>query len=138
MAAPGRLSAWSHQAKFLIFKVLQLPSKREICVLDLLPVAFDDDVECEIRIVNLDENAEYEALSYCWSEIRHGKTIEVCGKPITVTTNLYAALLRLRYATKKRTLLVDQLCINQWDIKEKAKQVAMMRDIYQKCRHCIL
>jgi hypothetical protein len=106
--------------------------------LDLLPAALDDDVECGIRIINLDENAEYEALSYCWGETRHGKTIEVSGKPITVTTNLYAALRRLRYATTKRTLWVDQLCINQWDIEEKATQVAMMRDIYRKCRHCIL
>ena len=55
-----------------------------------------------------------------------------------ITPNLHAALRRLRYADRKRTLWIDQLCINQWDINEKASQVSLMRDIYKNCEHCVL
>jgi hypothetical protein len=123
---------------FLILEEPQRPSKREIRILNLSPGVRQDIVICDLRIVDLDEKPEYEALSYVWGETKDGKNIVVSGHPVVVTSNLYDALVRLRLPTKKRTLWVDQLCINQWDINEKATQVALMRDIYRSCTHCIL
>jgi hypothetical protein len=95
-------------------------------------------VRCDIRIINLDENSDYEALSYVWGDATELREIEVSGKPLMVTSNLGDALVHLRYPIRTRTLWIDQLCINQGDSDEKAAQVAMMRDIYRNCTHCIL
>jgi hypothetical protein len=107
-------------------------------VLDLSPGTSDDDVKCDIRIIDLDANEEYEALSYVWGDTRHRRYVWVSGTRTGVTVNLYDALLRLRHQNDKRTIWIDQLCINQWDMDEKAAQVALMRDIYRNCTHCIL
>ncbi|KAF1847615.1 HET-domain-containing protein, partial [Cucurbitaria berberidis CBS 394.84] len=113
-------------------------SGREIRVLDLLPGSWNDVVKCDIRIVSLDGNAAYEALSYVWGESPDTKSIEVSGQRVLITLNLYSALRRLRYSDRKRAIWIDQLCINQWDISEKEIQVSLMRDTYRACSHCVL
>ncbi|KAF1829547.1 hypothetical protein BDW02DRAFT_509686, partial [Decorospora gaudefroyi] len=113
------------------------PSNREIRVLDLLPGDGSDEIQCQVRVVDLDKQPDYEALSYVWGDTTIRKSIQVSGNTVMITPNLYHALLRLRYSTRRRTLWIDQLCINQWDVAEKAVQVAMMRDIYRRCSHCI-
>ncbi|KAL6705440.1 hypothetical protein ACN47E_006705 [Coniothyrium glycines] len=115
------------------------PSQREIRLLDVLPGQRSDPIECETRIVDLDGNIEpFEALSYVWGTADEESYIRVSKRSVHITSNLLQALGRLRNSTSKRTLWVDQLCINQWDMQEKATQVAMMRDIYRACSHCIL
>ncbi|KAF2629377.1 hypothetical protein BU25DRAFT_389536 [Macroventuria anomochaeta] len=112
-------------------------SDREFRLLDLLPGVGDEAIRCATRVVSLDRHPDYETMSYVWGDRREEKDIEVSGNPVPITENLYAGLLRLRYSTKKRTLWIDQICINQWDLEEKAAQVALMRDIYRKCTRCV-
>ena len=112
-------------------------SDREIRLLDLLPGNVNDDIRCTLRVVSLDLHPDYEALSYVWGDHVEDEDIEVSGKPMSITKNLYAGLRRLRNPTEKRTLWIDQLCINQWDMKEKAAQVALMRHIYKQCNRCV-
>ncbi|KAF2028166.1 hypothetical protein EK21DRAFT_70251 [Setomelanomma holmii] len=114
------------------------PVGREIRVLDLLPGCDDDEMKCEIRIINLDAVNEYEALSYVWGERNDEKEIEISGLCVQVTSNLHAALRRLRKKIGTRAIWIDQLCINQLDNDERAAQVAMMRDIYRRCAYCIM
>jgi len=97
-------------------------------------------VKCATRVISLDSNEQYEALSYVWGErTNDDEDIQMSGQPVTVTRNLYAALKRLRFPHKrKRSLWVDQLCINQMDNLERASQVALMRDIYRGCFSCIV
>ncbi|KAI8941941.1 hypothetical protein NX059_000055 [Plenodomus lindquistii] len=64
--------------------------------------------------------------------------VELSGHSVEVTSNLHAALQRLRDPNKRRTIWIDQLCINQWDLKEKSSQVAMMREIYKGCTRCLI
>ncbi|KAI4654006.1 hypothetical protein J4E93_001774 [Alternaria ventricosa] len=118
--------------------VSQRPNNREIRVLDLLPGCPDDTIECHIRNISVDGDAQYEALSYVWGDAVEKRSLQVSGSPINISPNLHDALRRLRYPDQTRTLWVDQICINQWDMEEKASQVALMREIYSKCAHCIL
>jgi hypothetical protein len=55
-----------------------------------------------------------------------------------ITENSRAALKRLRLRDRPRVLWIDQLCINQWDNNEKARQVQLMRDIYAKSQACLI
>ncbi|KAJ4304634.1 hypothetical protein N0V90_000160 [Kalmusia sp. IMI 367209] len=111
--------------------------EREIRVLDILPGQYDEAIHCKTRLVNLDNNIGYETLSYVWG---HGdeEKVYISGTEVVLTRNLHAALRRLRHPRHARTLWVDQLCINQHDNNEKAQQVAMMRDIYRNCTHCVI
>jgi hypothetical protein len=106
-------------------------------VLDLLPGEGDDDIQCALRTVNLDDDEEWEALSYVWGEPTAEKNITISGLLCPVTPNLYAALRRLRLTTKC-SVWIDQLCINQQDNDERATQVAMMREIYRTCSRCLI
>lgn len=114
------------------------PTHRDIRVLDLLPGDTSDKIECKVRIINLDGNEQYEALSYVWGERSAQKEIVVSGQNTSVTGNLYAALERLRQPLRIRTIWIDQLCINQSDNLERSNQVAMMRNIYRRCSTCVI
>lgn len=95
-------------------------------------------IECDIHTVSLSDVPQYEALSYVWGAPESQIPILVSGKEQKVTKNLHDALVRLRLASEKRMLWIDQLCINQWDSNEKAAQVQMMRQIYSNCSGCLL
>lgn len=58
-------------------------------------------------------------------------TIFCNWKPIQISANLYAALRRLRSPHGVLCIWVDAICINQQDDAERARQVGLMRDIYQ-------
>lgn len=114
------------------------PCEREFRVLDILPGNWEEKLECNLKIVKLNDMPEYEALSYVWGEPVDMRVVTMSGHDVEVTPNLYAALRRLRHSKSKRTVWADALCINQWDVAEKANQVAMMREIYTNCKQCII
>ena len=74
----------------------------------------------------------YEALSYVWGDSHQRHAISVDGQALFVTTNLYAALLRLRDRLLERIVWIDAICINQDDNKEKGGQIQLMAEIYSK------
>lgn len=113
-------------------------AEREIRLLDLLPGAHEDPIQCEIRITHLDSRENYEALSYVWGEQAAKESVWISGIERRITANLHDALKQLRYSSRKRTLWIDQLCINQWDIAEKSKQVESMRQICKNCVICLI
>lgn len=106
--------------------------------MDLFPGNSDEAIRCSIRIVSLDGNEEYEALSYVWGDSAAQEEIDVSGQIVSVTQNLHAAMKRLRHPVRGRTIWIDQLCIDQSDNLERSSQVAMMRDIYRRCSCCII
>ncbi|CAI6090769.1 unnamed protein product [Clonostachys chloroleuca] len=116
-------------------------SNNEIRVLDLFPTTSKDnkaELVGETRIVQLSEDPKYEALSYVWGDGVNASEITIDGNCVTITEGLAAALRRIRLPTKKRTLWVDQICINQDDIEEKAMQVPLMGQIYAKTTQCLI
>ncbi|KAI4869999.1 HET-domain-containing protein [Hypoxylon rubiginosum] len=84
----------------------------------------------------------YEALSYCWGDGREQRPILLKGlEPslpaiqVFISRNLFAALKTLRNEEIGRIFWIDQLCINQSDLEERAEQVALMGDIYAGAKH---
>ncbi|KAH8891552.1 hypothetical protein GQ53DRAFT_604942, partial [Thozetella sp. PMI_491] len=80
----------------------------------------------------------FEALSYAWGLPTATRPTRADGKEFHVTVNLYAALRRLRMASRERVVWIDQLCINQTDDQEKSQQVALMSRIYSAAQRVIV
>jgi hypothetical protein len=114
-------------------------SKKEIRLLRLYPCEDDEDriIKGSLQITSLEDEPKYTALSYMWGNegVQYEQAIrtQVDGHDVHVTFNLMLALLYLRPRITKAILIwIDALCINQKDDKEKAGQIPLMREIYQK------
>lgn len=102
-------------------------------------------IECCLftcALLNSGVSHPYEALSYVWGceGAVGGKKpcVVVNGHELTVTPNLYTALLHLRDPFMERTLWIDALCINQQDDVEKGHQVQSMAKIYAKASRVVV
>ncbi|KAB8215065.1 heterokaryon incompatibility protein-domain-containing protein [Aspergillus novoparasiticus] len=74
----------------------------------------------------------YEALSYVWGSPEKPYSILLDTDCLSVTTNLYAALLHLRDRFIERVIWIDAICINQNDLDERSSQVQFMAEIFAK------
>lgn len=79
----------------------------------------------------------YEALSYVWGQPDLSKKILLNNWDFWITPILEYILLNLRRRDRTRVLWVDALCINQWDVRERNFQVALMLEVYSHCRQDI-
>ena len=95
-------------------------------------------IQCELGIVDLKYRPPYEALSYVWGNPELCVNIICNGHPKSVTSNLGAALRRLRYQDEERTFWIDALCINQENSNERSQQVAYMKEIYSQARRVVV
>ncbi|KAH7061022.1 heterokaryon incompatibility protein-domain-containing protein, partial [Paraphoma chrysanthemicola] len=90
-------------------------------------------IECELLNCSLEPGKGthlYEALSYVWGNPIEIVPIFIDGRILSVTTNLYAALLRLRDRDIARTVWIDAICIDQANQEEKERQIQSMAKIY--------
>jgi hypothetical protein len=132
-----------------------------------------EPIKCSVVVVDLEDLPDYFALSYTWGDPRTLYTnkldmfppenwaapafeIECNGKLVSITTNLYTALVSIRerfsrneFATKLGPrylphdstgsyVWIDALCVNQDDIGEKNMQVPLMGRIYSQARATIM
>lgn len=121
--------------------VIKMLLAGEIRILDILPSGADgthEPIRCSIRTAELADKPTYEAMSYRWGDPNDTVSITVDDKPTFVTANLHAALCRVRLEDQVRSVWIDQLCIDQEDMEEKAKQVRFMGDIYSNCSQCLI
>jgi hypothetical protein len=83
------------------------------------------NIECELFEVglNIDDLIPYEALSYTWGCMEMSASVQVDGKVLAVTENLYIALQYLRSKEHDRILWVDAVCINQADHQERCARL---------------
>lgn len=117
-----------------MYKPLDL-TKNEIRILRLLPQN-NGGIECTLFHASLNDEPNYEALSYVWNESPWEgpyppNHITLNGYLFPVTKNLSAALSNLRFPSTERLLWADAICINQQNIPERNEQVKKMTEIYR-------
>jgi hypothetical protein len=91
------------------YNQLQVPH-RQIRLLLLLPGLDHERISCKLFTASLNDNPEYNALSYAWGDPNVKEPILVNEQDFPVTTNLKAALWHLRLTTRARLLWVDAIC----------------------------
>ena len=92
-------------------------------------------VSGEFQTVRLEPGGEsqpgtptkWEAISYAWEGQFLSHEVLSGGQYLKVTDNLLQLPKDLRHQTKKRTLWIDAICINQDDQEEKSRQVSLMQ-----------
>ncbi|KAK3989361.1 heterokaryon incompatibility protein-domain-containing protein [Cladorrhinum sp. PSN332] len=103
----------------------------------LPPLSSSEALEVELH----DQHSGFDALSYVWgSEIRpeDGFNILIKNEKLDITPSLDSFLRRLRYPTKDRVVWADAACINQKDITEREKQVALMPRVYMSADNVLV
>lgn len=132
-----------------LYSSLRLKADNEIRLMNIHPNKAGD-IACELRVVSLQDNPEYIAVSYTWGpstneEAARGvsstprRPIFCNGHPILVTENLQAFLLRARDNTlfASKYMWVDAICINQQDPLERTSQVNSMAAIYHSANSVV-
>ncbi|WAO96031.1 Hypothetical protein NCS54_01368800 [Fusarium falciforme] len=105
----------------------------DIRILSLLPGLFNDPIRCGLTVEPIEQDLQYDALSYMWGDPSVTQPITVDNnESFPATASLHEALRHLRLPDQVRHLWVDAVCINQSDTKERSHQVALMKDIYSK------
>jgi hypothetical protein len=95
---------------------------------------FDSSLQGRLRVVDLDSNPTYKALSYVWStEPQLQPLLDIDGFFCDISIHLANILKHLRQPDAVEDLWIDAICIDQSNFEERGHQVAMMRDIYGKC-----
>ena len=141
-----------------------LQDASDIRVLELHPGSYEDALRCTSHVCSLgfeyppapeDESywrpwlryaisrrtgqlIWYSALSYTWGAPIFVKPLTYNGHQVLVTENLDLALRHLRQSDKSVNLWIDQLCINQDDLKEKESQVSLMGRVYERSWNTVI
>ena len=100
-------------------------------------------LKCDVISVQSPELVPtYYAISYRWEKSSKSGKIFINGQEFPVYANVESILKDMRSAVRPLLVWIDQVCINQVDRAEQAKQVAMMGEIYKNslrvivCLHC--
>lgn len=110
-----------------------------IRILTLLPNLFDNDVEIQLREIEVSDadRHPFTALSYVWGSRESPTKINITRSTpdsrtgfLEITSNLHEALRYLRDANNARDLWIDAISVNQADLIERAAQVRLMAQIY--------
>lgn len=106
-----------------------------------LPKQDNGPLRCELFHADLRDTGdgmEYEALSYTWGDLHKSHKLDVNGKILPITRNLYLALQHLRDPREDRILWIDALCIDQENLEERGHQVRQMASIYENAIRVII
>ncbi|KAH9904095.1 ankyrin repeat-containing domain protein [Xylariomycetidae sp. FL2044] len=120
------------------YRYRPLTKKKAIRVLELDPGDKREVISFRLKHSRLEDNPFFEALSYEWREKVGTVPVQCDDKRLHVTPNCKAALERLRLKNGKRLLWIDAVCINQDDVDERNRQVAIMTGIYRKAAEVIM
>lgn len=133
-------SAWSWLAT--VFEpappIYQPLGRHEIRLVVLQPAKWNSPIKCHLIIKCLDEDPDYQALSYFWGDPKALRPISLQGRIVQISRNLESSLRHLRYEDRERTLWVDALSINQGDLIEKTQQVRQMHLIYARTHRLVV
>jgi hypothetical protein len=113
-----------------------LQSNRVIRLLSVRRPSVDGiigDFYYQLVTMSLDDPVPYETVSYCWGEHEQSHRINLMdGSFLMVTQNLGSELPAISSHSKTGYLWIDQMCIDQANLVERAQQVTVMGDIYSQ------
>jgi hypothetical protein len=89
-------------------------------------------ISCKLHVVSLDDAPSYTALSYVWGTELNTAPILLDGRLYFVQKNLFDFLVQYRKNGGRAYMWIDALCINQFCVRERNHQVALMGNIYSK------
>ena len=135
LSASGRLPGYE---KALFEYLPSEPNGHATRLVALLPGQKHTPIKCKSVHVLLDEEPDYEALSYTWGDPESIKSIFLESRPFPVRENLYHALYHLRRQNVPRYLWIDALSIDQINDEEKSVQVQQMKIIYEKATRVLV
>jgi hypothetical protein len=121
----------------VLFEPLQ-HHKSEIRLITLLPGGLEDPLIASLSSVSLLDFPPYEALSYVWGAEKDKKSLRVNGIDFRVHENLDSALRHMRLLDKSRVLWADAICIDQNNLAERARQVALMGKVYKQANRTLI
>ena len=127
-------------AEHLVYEDLDSASGRLVIrLMNLLPAeTLSKPVQCNLRAFNLDGCPKYEALSYCWGDVKDKTPIICNGARLDVPQSLPPALRHLRRQDEARFFWIDAICINEDDITERSQQVGIMSHIYRCAQRTVV
>lgn len=106
-------------------------ANREIRLVRLLCDRDDETIACELQAFSLNDQPEYEALSYCWTQADPTCTILVSDTVFHVRPNLFNYLKLRNEERDTGWIFIDAICIDQQNLAERNAQVRLMGDIYR-------
>lgn len=77
-------------------------------------------------------------LPYVWGSTDKPQSIVIDNHELLVTTNLHAALRRLRDCSIERVIWIDALCSNQESKDERARQIQLISKIYSQAARVVV
>ncbi len=117
-----------------LYKPLNL-GRREIRLLHIRPsLKLEEQPQCFLETVSLDDNPQFEALSYAWGDPSLTRPITLENREWYATINLEAGLRYLRSPSEDTVIWVDALCINGGSVDERNSQVVLMKTIYSNAK----
>ncbi|KAG4436586.1 hypothetical protein IFR05_007940 [Cadophora sp. M221] len=125
--SPDQSTQW--QDPIFYASALQ-PEKNEIRLMTIQTGEAHEEIQVNLNVVSLDDNPQFETLSYVWGDPNITRNILLNGSEFPVTTYLYDALKRLRRIHEARIFWIDAICVNQQDLAERSSQVSLMVKIY--------
>lgn len=135
-ATPRKCKGRRHEETPSIYQ--PLPRGRFTRVLILEPGIGNQMIFGKLEVIDIDDNPDFEAISYVWGSKKKQRTIFCIKVAIKITQNLFEALRRIRNPSEQRTVWADAICINQDDIAERGHQVAFMGHLYSRARKVLI
>lgn len=107
-----------------------LPSLRLIQLVPHLADPLNERLQCEINVLTIEDDPDYQAISYVLGTLENRSSIQVCNghfnSELEILANLGAPLCRFQNASSIRTLGIDSTCTNQNEDDECSQQVQWM------------
>jgi Heterokaryon incompatibility protein (HET) len=95
--------------------------------------------QCEIFHADLRTGPKYDTISYAWGALHETETIFINNDScLEITRNIWSALDVFRHKNIPMVLWADQLCIDQHNLEERRRQVALMQKIYSQARNTVI
>ena len=88
--------------------------------------------KCELLTVNLDHHPIYTALSYAWGPLLEYLPVQIGDESCYAVTKTLHSFLETISIDEPLDLWVDQMCINQYNLAERNRQVRLMSRIFEQ------